>query len=278
MKISVTGSTGFLGSALCRTLERMNHRVVKFGSYNHNLLDVISFPRCDVVYHIAGNSRVYLSQKNPRFDFEINALGTIKVLDAVVKSDIPKLVYISSNTIYKDLIVQDESSPIGNNSYGQFYGLSKLAGELYVKQYAETFGFDYIIFRPTNFYGPKMVKNVIYDLIQGHIKDIRVPLNYTWDSEIDFIYIEDLVRALILALDMRKEILNLSYGKSYSIKDIYHIIQGCFNRRIEVVEGKNRVLMGMDNRKLISMGWKPEVSLKDGIIQTVDSFIKSTNR
>ncbi|MBU1625990.1 SDR family oxidoreductase, partial [bacterium] len=130
MKILITGASGFLGKALSDKLEELGNSVIRYSSKTLNLCGEIELPKCDVLFHIGGNSKVYLAKQNPRFDFEVNAHGTIKLLEASVKAGIPKIVYTSSNSVYKDLTVKDENASLGNNSYGKFYGLSKLTADL----------------------------------------------------------------------------------------------------------------------------------------------------
>jgi len=272
MIITVTGATGFLGNALCRALEKKGHVVYKFSSSNLDLRGDISLPRCDLLYHIGGNSRVYLAKQKPMYDFEVNALGTVKVIEAVIKSRIPKIVLTSSNSVYGDLVAEDEKCPTGQNSYGSFYGLSKLTSELYLKEYAEYFGFEYVIFRPSNFYGPGMVKNVIIDLINAFLENRDTKIGLTFDSKIDFIYIDDLVSAYCLAMGLKDEILNLSYGVSTQIKDVVEYVSNSFDKKVKIQEGTNKVIIETGNKKLCSMGWKPEVDIKTGIRNTVEDF------
>jgi len=272
MRIAVTGATGFLGEALCKALEDEGHELYRFSSSNQNLRSEIELPPCDVLYHTGGNSKVYLAKQNPILDFEINAYGTIKLMEAVVKAGIPKVIFTSSNSVYKDLIVEDEDSQVGNNDYGKFYGLSKLIADLYVKEYAEFYGFDYVILRPSNFYGPGMVKNVIIDVIKGYLEGKTIRIGFTFDSEIDFIYIDDLVSGHIHALGLRSGIFNLCHGASTRIGELLKIIEANFENRIDVLEGENQIIIRQGNEKLRATGWEPAVDIRTGISITADYF------
>jgi len=272
MKIAVTGATGFLGKALSDELEKLGHVVIRLDSSNFNLRGELQLPHCDVLYHVGGNSKVYLAKRFPQTDFEINAHGSAKLMDALKEAEIPKVIYTSSNTVYKDLIVADEDSPVGINDYGKFYGLSKLVGDLYIRQFAEFFGIDYVIFRPSNFYGPGMLKNVIIDVIKKFLAGSNIEIGFTFNSEIDFIYIDDLVSAHILGLEFKDEIFNLCSGESSKVGDVIRMISYNFENVIDVKEGSNKIVLSQGNKKLCSNGWEPKFGIEEGIKNTVDYF------
>ncbi|MBL7151980.1 MAG: NAD(P)-dependent oxidoreductase, partial [Candidatus Omnitrophica bacterium] len=168
MKIAVTGATGFLGEHLCLKLRQLGHELFEYNSKNLDLSKPITLPNSiDVLYHLAANARVQWAKKDPFADFKINALGTLNVLESVRKSSIKKIIYVSSCLVYKELIDSNEKDAVGTNEISGPYGISKLVGEYYIKEYAKIYGIDYVILRPTGFYGPGMKKNAIFDIIEG---------------------------------------------------------------------------------------------------------------
>ena len=230
-------------------------------------------PPCNILYHTGANSRVYLAKQDPRYDFEVNAYGTVKLLEAAREAEIPKIIYTSSNSVYRDLVVKDEGFHLGINSYGGFYGLSKLTGDLYVEQYAKFYGFEYVILRPSNFYGPGMVKNVIIDIMKAYLENKDIKIGFTFDSEIDPVYIDDLVSGHLFALDLENDTFNLSYGASTKIRTIIELTGKCFDNKINVQEGINKLTLKQDNDKLRAIGWYPETDIHTGIENTV-KFLK----
>ena len=129
MKIIILGASGFIGNALRHALTEKKHEVIAPTHSDLDIRDAITLPHADVLYHLAANPRVYWARKNALLDFEINAMGTINVLDACVAAGIKKVVYASSIVVYKNIWEVDEEGENGYNEYGGPYGLSKLTGE-----------------------------------------------------------------------------------------------------------------------------------------------------
>jgi len=273
MRIAITGATGFLGKHLCLRLKELGHELFEYNTSNSDITGDVSLPdSVDIVYHLAGNSRVYLAKKDPFFDFKANALGTLNVLESMRRNNIKKIIYTSSDLVYTDLNKCGESDKLGANKISGPYGVTKSIAEYYIRYYADIFGIEYAILRLSSMYGPYMHKNTVFDMIQGFLAKKKIKLFHHIDSEFDFIYAADAVEALILAMGWKNETVNVSTGKSVSLKYLYDIIKGIMGYDVAIDSNEELVKIKVDNSKLRLLGWEMRHSLKEGLKRTIDSF------
>jgi UDP-glucose 4-epimerase len=278
MRIAVTGASGFLGKNLCFRLRNLGHELFEYNSKNLDLTTTVQLPdSIDVLYHLAANSRVYRSKKDPLGDFKINALGTLHILEAMRRSGIKKIIYTSTDLVYKNLVHCSESDDVGANEVGGPYSFNKLIGEYYIQYYAKLYDLNYVILRPSSYYGPGMKKNAIFDIITGFLKKDKVHLFHDIDSQFDFIYVEDAVEALLLALNWKNEIVNVSVGESASLRKLYNTIKDIIGYDVPLTYEGELIKISVDNSKLKKLGWQKKYSLIDGMKKTVESFILAQN-
>ena len=274
MKIAITGETGFVGKNLVPILQKEGHEILSFNSKNLDIRNPVELPSCDILYHLAANPKVYLARKEMIEDFKINSLGTLNVLDAALKAQIPKIIYASTVLVYKNLYSAEEDDPLDSTDVSGPYGVSKLAGEFYVKQYHYTHGIDYVILRPSGLYGPHMYKNPIIDMISGFLKDEPIKLFHDIESEFDFIYIEDVARAFAMSPQWRGETLNVSHGGSFKLKEVYETLAKIFTKKLPITHSGTKVKLCFKNDRLRKLGWSEKNSLEDGLRKTIDFFKK----
>lgn len=274
MKIAITGATGFVGKNLVPMLEESGHDIISFNSKNTDIRKPVVLPACDILFHLAANPKVYLARKEMIDDFRINALGTLHVLDAAVKAKIPKIIYASTVLVYKNPCGAGEDDPLDSTQVSGPYGVSKLAGEFYVKQYNYTHGIDYVILRPSGLYGPYMYKNPIIDMISGFLKNEPIKLFHHIESEFDFIYIEDVARAFSMSVEWSCKTLNVSHGKSTKLTDVYETLVRIFGKKLPITHSGTKVKLCFKNDRLSSLGWKENNSLEEGLKKTIDFFSK----
>lgn len=189
MKILVTGYRGFIGSHLDIA------RVIGIDKKdNHDILDC-ELPDTDVVIHLAAETSVINSVKEPFKDAQTNILGTIRLAERYKHA---RFIYASSGGAIQETV----ESP---------YGLSKLTGEDYVKMICD----DYVILRFPNIYGPGS-KSVVDKFINQQV------LNIYGDgsSTRDYVYVEDLVRAIEASINWKKGMYSLGAGKSISVLEL----------------------------------------------------------
>jgi GDP-4-dehydro-6-deoxy-D-mannose reductase len=272
-KILVTGVTGFIGKHLIPKLRSCQHDIVEATRVDGDIGDKATwsnFERADVLVHLAASMFVPDSWKDPYSFLKTNFNSTVCALDYCRQYD-AKLVYLSSYLYGRpEKLPIPESAPlIANNPYA----LSKKLSEEVCKFYSDNFGVKTTILRPFNIYGSGqsekfLVPTIINQVVAGnsiYVKDLG--------PKRDYIYIDDLVDAIILAMDRQLDfgIFNIGTGVSHSVAELIDIIQK--------IQGTNLVAKSTDERRQEEvmdtqagiakasevLGWTPKYSLHSGL-------------
>lgn len=266
-KIGITGSDGFIGKRLSEVLENKGYGLVKYDLSNLDIRNKVKISNeIDIIYHLAALNKPYLSKINPAETFEANVLGTLNLLEAVRNSNVKKIIYASSVLVYKDLTKTKETDSVGYNGIYP-YGFEKFIGEEYIKMYSQLFGIDYLILRITGVYGPGMYKNPIFDLVQGFLNN-NLKLYVNKDSVYNFIYIDDVVDALVAALDWKNDVFNVSSDENLKLLDIYALLRKKLKKDIDIKDTDWLIKIIGNNEKVKKKGWQPRYSLKEGLRET----------
>ncbi|NWF96744.1 MAG: NAD-dependent epimerase/dehydratase family protein [Candidatus Thorarchaeota archaeon] len=299
-RVLVTGGAGFVGSHLVDRLAR-EYEVVVLDDLSTGLEENLSshiesddivlvrgsiLSRDDVqkaldgvsaVYHFAAQPDVRLSAVRPFWDFEINLMGSMVLLEAVREAGIQRFVFASSGgTVYgrATTLPTPESTllrPVSN------YGAAKSAFEMYLSSYSELYGLEAVSVRFGNIIGPRSTHGVIYDFYSRLKSDPR-RLEVLGDGtqEKSYVCVHDAVDATVLLGQRAKEgflPVNVSSGERLRVSRIAELVVdelGLGNTRIEYTGGRagwqgDVVLTDLDVSLLKSFGWKPQVSLEDCI-------------
>ena len=323
-KALVTGGAGFIGSNLVSKLlndgwdvilydnlsragTKKNLEWLKKSKNNSRLTIVIEDVRrekqvekyvkkVDVVYHLAAQVAVTSSLDNPREDFEINAGGTLNVLEAARKTKHkPIVVYSSTNKVYGsqgnsrykegDTRYLNLTYPTGINEevpldFHSPYGCSKGVADQYTRDYYRIFGLPTIVFRQSCIYGNRQMGVEDQGWIAHFIISVLLgrPLTVFGDGKQvrDALYVDDLISAFLKAADginkTKGEIYNIGGGvkNSISLLEFIRILEKHFGKKIRLKFGKERMgdqkVFISDNSKLEkSLNWKPKVELEEGI-------------
>jgi CDP-paratose 2-epimerase len=256
--------------------------------------------RASRVFHFAAQTAVTTSLENPLHDFEVNARGTLNLLEAMrALENPPPLVFTSTNKVYGrlddlELSARDSryepSDPalrtrgIAETRPTDFhspYGCSKGAADQYVLDYARTFGLPAIVFRMSCIYGPHQLGTED----QGWVAHFMVralsgePIVIYGDGlqVRDLLYIEDLVDALLLAQEampaLRGQVFNIGggYGNTVSLLELIALFSElhvqCNTRFEEWRPGDQRYYVSDTSRFAAATGWAPRVGVRAGIVQ-----------
>lgn len=304
MKVLVTGGAGFIGSHIVDGLVKLNHEVSiidnLYTGSEKNINKNAKFYRCDitnketlklvfelekpqVVIHHAAQIDVQTSLRRAKFDAKVNIGGTINILECCREFKVRKIVYPSSAAVYGDpkYLPIDENHPINPIS---FYGVSKHTPEHYIKIYSELYDIKYTIFRYANVYGERQGAKgeggVISIFIDKFLNGEAPVIFGDGDQTRDFIYVKDVAKANILAIDKGdNEILNISTNTQVSINKLFEIMREIFDAKIMTIYRKPRdgdiKDSYLDNIKSkMTIGWNNEYGLQEGLKETIDYYIK----
>lgn len=302
MKILVTGGAGFIGSNVVDAYVEAGHQVliaddmstgkednVNAGATLHvvdiaspEFASLVRSERPDVINHHAAQTSVRHSVDSPLDDCRRNILGSLNVIDAARDAGVGKVIYISSGgAIYGEpsILPCPEEHPIVPDSP---YGASKHAPEHYLDIYSRMYGLRYTVLRYGNVYGPRQdpfgEAGVIAIFTSQMLAKGSTTINGTGDQERDFVYVGDVVRANLLALDTGDgEAYNIGTGEGVSINHIFSLLKDATGYQHNVNYGPAKAgetfRIFLDIKKAErSLGWRPEVSLRDGLQRTVDSL------
>lgn len=253
MKILVTGGAGFIGSNVVDAYISAGHEVVimdnlftgKWQNLNPKakfyLMDVRSAEarkvfekeRFDIVNHHAAQMSVPASVENPGFDADVNVLGFINLLEAARKSDVQKVIFISSGgAIYgeaKEYPTSEASSPVPLSPYA----ITKSVSEQYLAFYNHQYGLDYTVLRYANVYGPRQIPHGeagVVSLFMDRLLSGKSCTVYHYPDEPrgmtrDYCFVGDVVQANLLALHKGKnEAFNIGTGIATHTEDLFTAI------------------------------------------------------
>lgn len=223
INILVTGAAGFIGSHLCRALIQKKYNVFPLKGDIRNLdflKKIIKKHRIKTIFHLAAALPRDNDIKDPFLLFEVDARGTLNLLNAAYLGGVKKFIYASSNSVYSE---PPEYLPVDENHPTRpltIYGASKLAGELYCNVYSKAINMT--ILRYCGAYGEGQDKHyATYRFVAQALDNKPITIYGNGGQTSDFTYIEDIVQGTILAMEKNKPgIYNISSGEEASIRDL----------------------------------------------------------
>lgn len=243
----------------------------------------------DCILHLAANTGVAPSVAAPRLDMEQNVIGTLNMLEAARANNVGKFIFASSGAPAGEVEppIHEEVAPHPVSPYGA----SKLAGEAYCSAYARTFGVKTIALRFGNVFGPlsKHKSSVVAKFIRQAFAGEECEIYGDGTQTRDFIYIEDLVRAVLLAAaaDFGGEVFQIASGREHTVGEVAEMIRqelkSVAGLDMRLRHGQSRlgdVLRNYaDTSKAARMlGWTPSRDLREGIRETIRYFLEETAR
>jgi UDP-glucose 4-epimerase len=259
-RIVVTGGAGFIGSHLVDALSPANDVIVLddfssgreenlLGSMGHRIVrGSVTRPAqlrlvlggADIVFHLAARPSVPASVADPRGSGRVNLEGTLNVLAAASEAGVSKVIFSSSCAVYGDVPPPVKETSIPHP--GSPYAVQKLAAEHYCANFHELYGLRTVCLRYFNVFGPRQDPNSQYAaVIPVFFRDMfgsgRVTIFGDGEQTRDFIYVEDAVRANLLAAERRGadgKALNIATGKGTSVNNLAKIIAGLVGKPLDV--------------------------------------------
>ncbi len=307
-KILVTGGAGFIGSNLTEALLKQGHQVRVFDNFSTgkrgNLifnetypgLEILDGDICDVnlchgamkgidyVFHHAALPSVQQSIEDPLTSNGVNVGGTLNLLLAARDAGVKKWVYASSCAIYGDdpALPKTEEMPQHPRSP---YAFQKFIGEEYGKLFFQFYGLETIALRYFNVFGPKQDPNSLYSaviprFIDALLHDRSPVVDGDGEQSRDFIYIEDVIQANLLAMTadhLPGEVVNIALGKRTSINQLIHILKKILGSKISAIyqaprQGDIRHSLADIRKGKRLLNYDPKVEVEAGLKRTVEYF------
>ncbi|PTY05649.1 nucleoside-diphosphate sugar epimerase [Opitutaceae bacterium EW11] len=307
--VFVTGAAGFIGSNLidrllvdgisvvgwdnfCTGQERFLESAQKNPHFKLVRGDNLDLPAltaamkgCDFVFHFAANADVRFGTEHPKKDLEQNTIATFNVLEAMRANGIKRIGFSSTGSCYGEaaVIPTPEAAPFPIQT--SLYGASKIAGEGLISAYGEGFGFEGYIFRFVSILGERYTHGHVFDFYKqlvehpGHLKVLG---NGTQRKS--YLYVQDCVDAILhvtrlgtaAAAKHRTQIYNLGTAEYVQVNDSIRFICGALRLQPEIrYTGGDRGWIGdnpfifLDTKKIQDTGWKPKLSIEQGIVKTL---------
>ena len=302
MTILVAGGTGLVGSAIVRELKRVNRDVVGISSKDVNLLDrdktFAYIKKLNPTAIIDAAAKVGGIGGNNAFPVEFltqNLQIQSNLMDAAHAAKTEKFVFLGSSCIYprncpqpikEDYLLTGELEQTNSA-----YAIAKIAGIELIKSYRKEYGYKWISVMPTNLYGP----NDSFDLETSHVlpalirKFIEAKQNNksevsVWGSGTplrEFLHTDDLAKAILLCMEKYDDAqqINVGSGVEISILDLANKIaekvgfSGSIVMDANKPDGTPRKVL--DITKVSNLGWKPTITLDQGIASTVEWYLEN---
>lgn len=298
MKVLVTGGAGFIGSHVVEALVQHGAKVAvvddlsrgersnlprdvplyQVGIESAAFDEVFAEVRPEYVIHQAAQVEVRRSIEDPAADARINILGSIRLLECCRRFGVKKVVYASSAAVYGDplRLPVDEEHPILATSA---YGVSKHTVEHYLYVYRALYGIDFAALRYANVYGPRQDPSgdggVVAIFAHRMVRDEPVTIYGDGEQTRDLVYVEDVARANLLALTRGEgAIVNVSCGRETSVNTLFQMLKEAIGSRSRAEHaperpGEIRRSCLANHRAWELLGWRPAVSLEEGLERTV---------
>jgi nucleoside-diphosphate-sugar epimerase len=302
MKCLVTGAAGFIGSHLCERLLARGDEVIGLDAFipfyprtvkAMNLTRAFGHPRfilverdlrkdpledvledVDAVFHLAALPGLMDGPGSAELYAQCNPFATQRLLAALRPESLRRFVHISTSSVYGYAAVGDEMLPVEPVS---LYGASKLAAENLCRRYAERYGMPLVILRYFSVYGPRQRSDMgIYRFIRSMLRDEPILIYGDGMQSRGNTYIDDCIDATVRSLEAPVgEIYNVGGTETANVWEIVARLEAIMDRPALIQRGPARNgdqrCTAADTRKIWrDLGWKPRVSLNEGLRRQVD--------
>lgn len=303
MKILITGGAGFIGSHIVEAYIQAGHQVLIIDNFSSGKAEQVSSPakievmdindskltdtvlafKPEIINHQAAQIEVRASVEDPAHDAQINILGSIRLLEAAKKAaSLKKVLFASSGgAIYSQDVIYPTEETAAKEPISP-YGIAKLSVEHYLHYYHVVHSLPYVALRYANVYGPRQNPHgeagVVAIFFQRMLAGGGFTINGDGKQTRDFVFVEDVARANLLATE--SEVtgpFNIGTGVETSINDLTELMANSIKVTEDIPHGAAKT--GEQLRSCLSyqkaqteLGWKPQVSLEQGIKKTAEYF------
>lgn len=307
----ITGCAGFIGSSLVDRLLLEGYKVTGIDNFstgfNEFLVDAkkskqftliktdllnkkklqASMAGVDIVFHMAANADVRFGLEHPKRDLEQNTIATFNVLEAMRLSKVKKIVFSSTGSVYGEAktIPTPESTSIPMQT--SLYGASKIAAESFIQAYCEGFDIQAYIFRFVSILGERYTHGHVFDFYKqllAHPDYLNVLGN--GKQKKSYLYVQDCIDAILYALANAKDrinIFNLGTDEYCEVNDSIRWISQYLKLTPNChYAGGERGWVGdnpfifLDCSRIKTLGWRPKLSIQEGIVCTLEYLQKQT--
>ena len=302
--ILITGGAGFIGSHLADKLIKQGYKVVvidnlstgrkenlnseakfyKIDIQSLKVAQIFQKEKPDIIFHLAAQIDVRKSVKNPTEDAKINILGTLNLLENCKKFGIKKFIFASTGgAIYGEANIIPTPETYSELPLSP-YGIAKLTIEKYLNYYHRVFDLPFVALRYGNVYGPRQNSKgeagVIAIFCDKMLKKKQLIINGNGRQTRDYVFIDDVVKANILALKKNKNgIFNIGTAKETDVNTIFRELKKLTGLKCKKAhslqksgEQKQSCLDFSKAKK--ELNWQPKYSLDEGLKQTLNFFKK----
>lgn len=308
MKVMVTGGAGFIGSNLIDRLLLEGHDVTaydnlstghrpflasacsspQFSLVEGDLLEIehltVAMQGCDLIFHLAANADVRYGTLHTRKDLEQNTICTYNVLEAMRLNGVRRIAFSSTGSVYgePDVFPTPEDAPFPIQT--SFYGASKAASEGLIQAFCEGFGFQGIIFRFVSILGERYTHGHVFDFYSRlRVDPNQLDVLGDGHQRKSYLYVQDCIGAMLLAIERsqdRVNIFNLGTDEYCEVNDsIRWITDHLQVAPLLNYSGGQRGWIGdspfifLDCSKIRALGWRPKLTIREGIIKTLEYLI-----
>jgi UDP-glucose 4-epimerase len=311
MRAFITGAAGFIGSSMADRLLADGHTVVGYDNMatgqerflelampkpgftlvRGDILDTATLTDamkgCDFVFHFAANADVRFGTHHPSRDLEQNTIGTFRVLDAMRLNGITKIAFSSTGSVYGESKVfptpEDAPFPIQTS----LYGAAKTAGEGLIQAFCEGFGFQSWILRFVSILGERYSHGHVFDFYKQLLANPnKLHVLGNGKQRKSYLYVQDCVSAILVAIERATEkvnVINLGTDEYVEVNDsIGYICEALQITPEKTYSGGERGWIGdnpfilLDCSKMRSFGWKPTLTIREGILKTLSYLQANT--
>ena len=289
--IVITGSESFVGRELIKQLleqkkeiigidllneKSQNYEYIKMDICSNNITDFIP-NNAETIIHLAALSTDPLCKGKAYKCFDINVMGTLNLMNAVMKKNVKQFIFASSEWVYNGFIgneEKNEESIIDISKISSEYALSKIVSETNLRQ-QHTLGFcDVTILRFGIIYGHKNGNGSAVESIARKVKNCEKITTASLKTGRRFVHVKDIARGIIHSLGLKNfNVINLSGNKVNTLEEIIEISQRIFHKKIEIIEtdSKNPDIRNPSNKKAAEiLNWRPKITLEEGLKSIFD--------